>query len=277
MRRNLRTTLLILSLTAVLGLGACATTGPRLATASALDQILASPSRPEAERARDVYRHPKQTLMFFGIRPGMTVAEISPGAGWYTRVLAPLVRGKGRLIAAVDPLVPGSAYSQRGRSNYSALLASAPELFDQVEVVDFVPGGAAFAPANSVDLIVTFRNIHNWMAQEQATAAFADMFKALKPGGVLGVVEHRGNPLLPQDPKARSGYVNQAYAVKLIEAAGFRLVGVSEDNANPKDTKDYPRGVWTLPPSYAEGDKDRARYAAIGESDRFTLKFIKPR
>jgi predicted methyltransferase len=278
MRHRLRPALLIVSLLAALATSGCAATGQRMVTATALDQIIASPARPEAERARDVYRHPKQTLLFFGIRPGMTVVEISPGGGWYTRILAPLLRGKGRLVAGIDPLVPDSAYSVRERAGFRALLDSAPELFDQVEVADFAPGSSTpvIAPGTA-DLVVTFRNIHNWMADDKAAAAFADLYKALKPGGVLGVVEHRGNPQTPQDPKAQSGYVNQAYAVKLIEGAGFRLVGVSEINANARDTKDYPQGVWTLPPSYAERDKDRAKYAAIGESDRFTLKFVKPR
>jgi predicted methyltransferase len=125
-------------------------------------------------------------------------------------------------------------------------------------------------------MVVTFRNLHNWMARGTAPQVFATIFKALKPGGVLGVTDHRGNPAVPQDPKAKSGYVNEEYAIQLIEAQGFKLVGSSEANANPKDTKDYEQGVWTLPPTYRLGDKDREKYAAIGESDRFTLKFVKP-
>jgi len=265
----------VLPLLGLLCLAGCAAPMTRVETSTALDGALASPSRPDAERARDVYRHPKQTLLFFGLRPGMTVAEISPGTGWYTRILAPLLRDHGRLIAAQDP--PGSPGVDRERAGLRKVLDGDPARFDRVEVVDFTPAGAAFAAPGSVDLIVTFRNVHNWMAAGQAEAAFAAFYRALRPGGVLGVVDHRGNALVAQDPQARSGYVNQAYAVKLVESAGFRLVGVSEVNANPKDSKDYPRGVWTLPPTYAEGDKDRARYQAIGESDRFTLKFVKPR
>jgi predicted methyltransferase len=132
-------------------------------------------------------------------------------------------------------------------------------------------------PPNSLDMVVTFRNIHNWMASGAAPQAFATMFRALKPGGVLGVVEHRGNPSAPQDPQAKSGYVNEDYAIRLIEAQGFKLVAKSEVNANPKDTKDYEQGVWTLPPSYRLGARDHDKYAAIGESDRFTLRFVKPR
>jgi predicted methyltransferase len=132
------------------------------------------------------------------------------------------------------------------------------------------------APPDSLDMIVTFRNIHNWMARDQAGRAFATMYRALKPGGVLGVVEHRGNPALPQDPHAKSGYVNEDYAIHLIEAQGFRLVAKSAINDNPGDTKDYEQGVWTLPPTYRLGSKDHDKYAAIGESDRFTLRFVKP-
>jgi predicted methyltransferase len=146
-----------------------------------------------------------------------------------------------------------------------------------VEVVTFPSEGGDVVPPGSLDMVVTFRNIHNWMARDSAGQAFATLYKALKPGGVLGVVEHRGNPAVPQDPKAKSGYVNEDYAIRLIEGQGFRLVGESQVNANAKDTKDYEQGVWTLPPTWRLGDKDRDRFAAIGESDRFTLKFIKPK
>lgn len=277
MHQRLRTSLLGLALTAALLAAGCAATGERLTTAEALDRILDRPARPEADRARDEYRHPKQTLMFFGVRPGMTVVEISPEGGWYTRILAPLLHDHGRYLAAFRPLQTGNEGSERAHREFQALLASDPAGLGKTEIVPFVPGQAQIAPPGSVDMVVTFRNVHNWMARDVAPAAFADMYRALKPGGVLGVVEHRGNPAVPQDPKAASGYVNQSYAIRLIEGVGFRLVGVSEVNANPRDSKDYPRGVWTLPPTYAEGEKDRARYQAIGESDRFTLKFVKPR
>jgi predicted methyltransferase len=257
-------------------LGACAT-GPstRTATSTELDTILAGSHRSAANRARDVYRHPRQTLLFFGLRPEMTVVEITPNPGWYTEVLAPLLHDSGRYVAAL-PQAGADEYSERELAQFSAKLASAPPLYGKVEIAPFQPG-QMIVPDGTADMVVTFRNIHNWMARSSAERAFASMYRALKPGGVLGVVEHRGNPQVSQDTQARSGYVNQAYAIKLIEGAGFRLVATSEINANPKDTKDYPRGVWTLPPSFAEGDKDRERYAAIGESDRFTLKFVKPR
>jgi predicted methyltransferase len=276
--RRLPRQLLPCLLATALALCGCADAPTRVQTASALEAAIAHPSRPDKDRARDAWRHPRQTLLFFGLRPDLSVAEIAPGgSGWYTRILAPLLRQNGRLIAAVDPLVPGNAYSERESRAFQDLLSSDPARFDRVGVVEFSPGGAPLAPPASLDLVLTFRNIHNWMARGTAEKAFADFYAVLKPGGVLGVVEHRGNPRTPQDPKAASGYVNQNDAVRMIEAAGFRLVGVSEVNANPADTKDYPRGVWTLPPTFAEGDKDRAKYAAIGESDRFTLKFVKPR
>ena len=265
-------------LASVLLLAGCAGQPTRIQTAAALDVAIANPARPAADRARDAWRHPRQTLLFFGLRPDMVVAEIAPGGnGWYTQILGPLLRDQGRLIAAVDPVVPGNAYSEREAKAFRTLLASDPARFDRVEVVDFTPGGPTFAAPGSLDLVLTFRNVHNWMARGTADAAFADFYRVLKPGGVLGVVEHRGNPAVPQDPKAASGYVNQNDAVTLIERAGFRLVGVSEVNANPADTKDHVQGVWALPPTFANGDKDRAKYAAIGESDRFTLKFVKPR
>jgi predicted methyltransferase len=271
---NQRPTLALLA--GVLLMAGCAMTSTRQATAQALENILADPHRPEADRARDRYRHPKDTLLFFGIRPEMKVLEVWPEPGWYTDIIAPLMRDRGKYYAAVIEPDPGSQYITARLEGYRKKLASDPTLYGNATIVTFPPHGGDVVPPGSVDMVVTFRNIHNWMAQGTASDAFATMFKALKPGGVLGVVEHRGNPALPQDPKAKSGYVNQEYAIKLIEAQGFRLVGTSEVNANPKDTKDYEQGVWTLPPTYRLGDKDREKYAAIGESDRFTLKFEKP-
>jgi predicted methyltransferase len=263
-------------LAGVLLMAGCAMTSTRQATAQALDNILADPQRPQADRARDRYRHPKDTLLFFGIRPEMKVLEVWPEPGWYTEIIAPLVRDRGKYYAAVIEPDPSSQYITARLEGYRKKLASDPTLFGNATLVTFPSHGGDVVPPGTVDMVVTFRNIHNWMAEGTASEAFATMFKALKPGGVLGVVEHRGNPALPQDPKAKSGYVTEEYAIKLIEAQGFRLVGTSEVNANPKDTKDYEQGVWTLPPTYRLGDKDREKYAAIGESDRFTLKFEKP-
>ena len=261
----------------VLLFAACAARSTRQSTAEALTTILAGDQRSSANRARDVYRHPKETLLFFGIRPEMSVLEVWPEPGWYTEVIAPLLREKGKYYAGVIAPDPSSKYITQRLADYSAKLASRPDLYDRVMVVTFPNDGTDAVAPGSVDMVVTFRNLHNWMARDTATQALATMYRALKPGGVLGVAEHRGNSAVPQDPKAKSGYVNEDYAVKMIEAQGFRLVAKSEVNANPKDTKDYEQGVWTLPPTYRLGEKDREKYAAIGESDRFTLRFVKPR
>ena len=255
---------------------ACASSSSRLSTADALTTILAGDQRPSEERARDVYRHPKDTLLFFGIRPETRVLEVWPEPGWYTAVIAPLVRDKGKYFAGVIAADPSSKYITHRLEEYQARLAARPDLYDRVALVTFAADGGDAVPPGSLDMVVTFRNIHNWMARDQAAQAFRSMYRALKPGGVLGVVEHRGNPAVPQDPKAKSGYVNEDYAIKLIEDQGFRLVAKSGVNDNPRDTKDYEQGVWTLPPTYRLGAKDREKYAAIGESDRFTLRFVKP-
>jgi predicted methyltransferase len=268
---------IMLSLFGLLLNAACTGLPTRTAVAQSIDTALAGSHRSDAERARDRYRHPRETLLFFGLRPSQTVVEIAPGGGWYTKILAPVLRDQGRYIAALPPVVAANANSVRGRQNFLDLLASAPNLFDRVTVTDFDIGKGTLAPDGSVDLILTFRNVHSWMARERVAEAFRDMYRALKPGGTLGVVEHRGNETLAQDPLARSGYVNQSYAIRLIEGAGFRLIATSEINSNAKDTKDYPAGVWTLPPVLTAGEADREKYLAIGESDRFTLKFIKPR
>lgn len=272
-----RTSPLLALLPLALLMGGCASSGTRLETSAALDQSLAAAERPQADRDRDIWRHPRQTLLFFGLRPNMTVVELDPGTGWYTQVLAPVLRDRGRYIAALPPVSAQQRGALRERERFDAVIASRPQALDRIQRTPFNPGVEPLAPDNSVDLVVSFRSLHNWMGDDKAGAAFADIFRALKPGGVLGIVEHRGSPQQQQDPKARSGYVNESTAMRLIESAGFRLVAAAEINANPRDTKDHPRGVWNLPPTLIDGDKDRARYLAIGESDRFTLKFIKPR
>jgi len=260
----------------VLLLVACAATSTRETTAQDLTNILAGSQRSEENRARDVYRHPKETLLFFGVRPEMKVLEVWPEPGWYTEVLAPLVREKGKYYAAVIAADPSSPYISKRLASYQAKLASLG-LYDRVQVVALPTDGSDVVAPNSLDMVVTFRNVHNWMSAGDAEQVFRSLYRALKPGGILGVVEHRGNSAVPQDPKAKSGYVNEDYLVKLIESAGFRLAAKSEINANPRDTKDYEQGVWTLPPSYRLGAKDHDKYAAIGESDRATLRFEKPR
>jgi predicted methyltransferase len=263
-------------LAAAVLIAGCAVTSTREATAQALDNILADPHRPEADRARDRYRHPKDTLLFFGVRPEMTVLEVWPEPGWYTDIIAPLVRDRGKYYAAVMEPDPASQFVTGRLTSFRSKLAADSTLYGNATIVTFPAHGGDVVPPGSIDLVVTFRNIHNWMSEGTASDAFATIFKALKPGGMLGVVDHRGSPGVPQDPKAKSGYVNEEYAIKLIEAQGFRLLGTSEINANPKDTKDYEQGVWTLPPTFRLGDKDRDKYTEIGESDRFTLKFEKP-
>jgi predicted methyltransferase len=257
---------------------ACASAGGTQETsAAALDRVLADAHRPAADRERDIYRHPKETLLFFGLRPQMQVVEIWPEPGWYSEIIAPLVKEQGKYYAALSVSHPDNAYVTARLKAYQDKYAAHPELYGKIELTTFGPGAGEIAPPGSVDMVVTFRNIHNWMAGGWAPQAFGYMYKALKPGGILGVVEHRGNAELPQDPKAKSGYVREDEAIRLIESQGFVLVAKSEINANPRDTKDYAQGVWTLPPVYRLGDKDREIYAAIGESDRFTLKFVKPK
>jgi predicted methyltransferase len=257
-------------------LAACAAQSSRESTAEQLTGILAGSQRSEADRARDVYRHPKETLLFFGIRPEMRVLEVWPEPGWYTEIIAPLLRDKGKYYAALITPDPTSVHNTQRLDSYRQFLAARPELYDRVSSVSLPTDGSAVVPAGSLDMVVTFRNLHNWMAENAAPQVIATLYKSLKAGGLLGIVEHRGNPAVPQDPKAKSGYVNEEYAIHLIEAQGFRLIGKSEVNANAKDTKDYPQGVWTLPPTYRLGEKDHDRYAAIGESDRFTMLFQKP-
>jgi predicted methyltransferase len=264
------------AIAAVLLLGACAAGSTRQTTAEALTTILAGDQRSAANRARDAYRHPKETLLFFGIRPEMRVMEVWPEPGWYTEVIAPLLREKGRYYAAVIPADPANTHITQRLEDFRQKLAALPSLYDRVTVVTFPTDGGDAVPPGTLDMVVTFRNIHNWMARGDEAQAFATMYRSLKPGGVLGVTEHRGNPAVPQDPHAKSGYVNEDYAIKLIESQGFRLVAKSQVNDNPKDTKDYEQGVWTLPPTFRLGAKDHDKYAAIGESDRFTLRFVKP-
>ncbi len=241
-----------------------------------LETALAGEHRSAEHRARDAFRHPGETLSFFGLQPQMTVVEVWPGNGWYTEILAPYLRERGKLYAAhFDPA--SSDYAQAGVASYTSRLASRPDLYDRVVLTALraPPATSELAPPGSADLVVTFRNLHNWMMFGWERSALEAMHRALKPGGVLGVVEHRGDPSTPQDPKAASGYVNESFAIELIESVGFKLLERSEINANPADRKDYPKGVWTLPPTFAEGEARRADYERIGESDRFTLKFQK--
>lgn len=226
---------------------------------------VADTARPEAERARDQYRHPVETLTFLGLKPHMKVVEMFPGGGWYTNIIAPTVAASGQYIAAA----PASA--QKATDELKARMAADPARFGKPRFVEVTPDGK-WAEGLNADMVLTFRNVHNW--GKDAGNMFRAFYAALKPGGVLGVVDHRL-------PEARAtptgGYLKESDVIALATAAGFRLEARSEVNANPKDTADYPKGVWTLPPTYALGDTDRAKYQAIGESDRMTLRFAKPK
>ena len=241
-----------------------------------LQNILSADHRTPAYKARDPYRHPLESLNFFGINDNMTVVEIFPGGGWYTEILAPYLKDNGRFYAAHNNPDSTSDYARRSAAKFKAKMAG-NAVYSKVNITVLEPPQHTdIAPPGTADAVLSFRNIHNWMKAGYADDVFAAMYKALKPGGILGIVEHRGQANTTQDPQARSGYVNQAYAIKLAEQAGFRFVASSEINANPKDSKNHPKGVWTLPPSLALKDQDREKYLAIGESDRFTLKFVKP-
>jgi len=233
--------------------------------------------RSEENSARDMYRHPWDTLEFFGMQPDMNVVEIWPGGGWYTEILAPSLRGTGKLVAASFGEDSSPAYRPRLHKALLEKFAERPDVYDQVQVIAFdPPGKSSLGPDGSADMVLTFRNVHNWINGGMEKEVFAAIFMALKPGGVLGLVEHRAAE--GADPKESSGmgYVPQSHVVELAATAGFVLEASSEINSNPLDTKDYEQGVWTLPPTLALEDKDRDRYLAIGESDRMTLRFRKP-
>jgi predicted methyltransferase len=237
--------------------------------------LLKAPHRSERNVVRDPHRHPAETLAFFGVRDSSTVVEILPGSGgYYMEILAPYLAAKGRYIAANRDELAVSPYKEDHQKLLDRLKAE-PALYGKVLVTKFNADRHEIAAPGSADFVLTFRNLHNWIERGEAEGALRAFHKALKPGGVLGVVDHRGRADQSQEAQMKSGYVREDYAVALIEKAGFALAGRSEVNANPKDTKDHPEGVWTLPPTYRLKDQDRAKYAAIGESDRFTLKFIR--
>ena len=241
----------------------------------ALDAAIAGPHRSDANKARDQYRRPKETLTFCGLRPNMTVVEISPSAGWYTEVLAPVLKDGGTYYAAhSNPAA--SERAAKAVADFKTKLGSNP-VYSNVKVTSFGKDHYdQLAPAGSADMVLTFRNVHNWHMNGFAPQAFKAFYDALKPGGTLCIEEHRLPENRPDEAMKSSGYMKTSAVRKLAEGAGFRFAGASEVNANKKDTADYPKGVWTLPPNFAEGDTDRAKYAAIGESDRMTLKFVKP-
>ena len=257
---------------------AVAPTNPYVAARS-WESVLQGPWRDPKNVARDAYRHPQETLSFFGVQPNHTVIEITPGGGWYAEILAPYLQPRGQYIAAVvDPAAveEGRArdYQQRGKSGLEAKFAAAPAQYGKARIVGFDPKAPVFGAPGSANVVLTFRNVHTWRGGGTAEGMFQGFFDVLEPGGVLGVVEHRAKADVPADDK--SGYVGEAQVIAMAEAAGFRLDAKSEVNANPKDTKDHPDGVWMLPPVSSHQPADAARYNAIGESDRMTLRFVKP-
>lgn len=244
---------------------------------STLEEIIVGDHRSEANVARNESRNPVETLEFFGLQPDLTVIEIHPAGGWYTEVIAPYVRDEGRFYAAHFSPNSTSANQQRNLGAFEDKMASNPELYGHVTVRHLLPPNeVAIAPAESADLAMTFRNVHNWIMAGLEHEFFAAFYAALKPGGVLGVVEHRALPDAGMEVMETSGYVTEAYVKEVAAAAGFEFAESSEINANPQDPTVHPEGVWTLPPSYRLGDTDREKYTAIGESDRMTLKFVKP-
>lgn len=279
---KLHTALAALASTALLSLGACQTVpiAPVFTPAhsAALAAAVAAPTRTAANVARDRYRHPVETLTFFGVQPDDTVVEIWPGGGWYTEILAPYLASGGGTLYAVAP--------DWGMGGITKLKAANPALYGSIRTADFpaFDAQATRVPDGTADVILTFRNVHNWRMgyrrddkQDYSAEAFRQIYAMLKPGGVLGIVDHRLPESASAERERNSGYIKTSTVLALAQAAGFQLAATSEINANPLDTTEWEDGVWTLPPSLALKDKDRARYLAIGESDRMTLKFVKPR
>lgn len=248
------------------------------ATGAALDAALAGAWRAPANLARDGYRHPRETLGFFGVNAHHTVVEITPGGGWYAEILAPFLREHGHYVAAVwDDAIPDQpAYRYDLNRQLRAKFAGNPAVYGRPEVRAFDPAAPQFGPAGSADVVLTFRNAHNWVAAGNAEAYFQAFFDVLKPGGTLGVVDHRARPGTDPETMKKSGYLTEALVIALAQQTGFVLEARSEINANPQDTADHPHGVWTLPPTNRHDAADDARYRAIGESDRMTLRFRKP-
>ena len=271
-------------------LGACASDGmpSRRAAAAQVDQswaeadgallgtAIAGSWRDPANRARDGFRHPRETLEFFRVGSRSRVVEISPGTGWYSEILAPYLRDDGRYVAAT-----GAAPADSGGGKHNAALqakfAASPARYDRVQWLEYDGKAPVLGAPGAADVVLTFRNVHNWVAAGTTDAYFQAFFAALKPGGVLGVVDHRAKPGTDLDTMKKSGYLTEALVIDHATRAGFVLDARSEVNANPKDSADHPNGVWTLPPTNRHDAGDAAKYAAIGESDRMTLRFRKPR
>ncbi|WP_081916371.1 class I SAM-dependent methyltransferase [Luteibacter sp. 9135] len=248
---------------------AASSTGIDATSAAQLDKAVAGSWRSPENKARDMYRHPQQTLSFFGVRPDMTVIEIWPSGGWFTEILAPYLHDNGHYIGAVEAGSKSTAALQKKFS-------FAPAQYGNAKIMEFNHKAPVLGAPGSADRVLTFRNVHNWAADGSAEAMFKAMFAVLKPGGVLGVEDHRADAGKKLDDVVNSGYLPTDYVIKLATDAGFKLDAQSEINANPKDDHNHPKGVWTLPPSFDMGDTDKAKWQAIGESDRMTLRFVKP-
>ncbi|HEX7663374.1 MAG TPA: methyltransferase domain-containing protein [Polyangiaceae bacterium] len=237
---------------------------------------IAGAQRTDKEKARDQYRHPLETLEFFGLKDDMTVVELWPGGGWYTEILAPVLHDKGKLVVTTFDISKGGEAAENEKA-YDAKLAGAPAIYGNVQKQQIAPPeNLVLGPDGSADMVLTFRNYHGWIGGKYADKVIAAAFKVLKPGGVLGIEEHRANAGDTKNKPSDTGYVEEAFIIEAVQMQGFKLDSKSEINANPKDTKDYAKGVWALPPSYRNGETDKAKYEAIGESDRMTLKFVKP-
>ena len=247
------------------------------ATAKTLTQWAEGEHRSESNRDRNKSRNPVDTLEFFGLAADMTVIEILPSRGWYTEIMAPYLRDHGKYYAAHFSPNASASYMPPNLRNFEEKITADPDLYGKITVRHLnPPNEVTIAPPESADMALTFRNVHNWIMAGQEHEYFATFYKALKPGGVLGVVEHRAKPDAGMDVMRTSGYVTEAYVKEVAAAAGFVFAGNSELNANSKDPTVHPEGVWTLPPNYRMGNVDRDKYMAIGESDRMTLKFVKP-
>ncbi len=244
---------------------------------AALTAILKSPVRVPGHADRDKYRHPAETLTFFGIKQNMSVVEMGAGEGWYTEILGAFLNKSGKLfVVAPDPAGPADSMRTLYGQRTQAILNKSPELFSNAKLVPIAPPDSLSLGADgSADMVLAIREMHNWHRRKMVDAYLKAIYAVLKPNGVLGVVAHRAAAGANPDETAQKGYLPEQWLIDTIQAAGFKLAGKSEINANAKDTKDYPQGVWTLPPNFAEGDKDKDKYTAIGESDRMTLRFVK--
>jgi predicted methyltransferase len=245
---------------------------------SALQDATNASSRTPEFVLRDTYRHPQETLSFFGVSANKTVVEIWPGSGgWYTEILAPYLKANGSLYAAQFPPDSDISFYTRSLAQFNAKLSEDPATYDAVKVTYlYPPQHTVIAPAESADIVLTFRNVHNWAKAGKSALFFDAFFAALKPGGTLGIVEHRATPGTTLEKQIQSGYMTEEYVIDQAERAGFMLDARSEINANPSDDHDHPAGVWSLPPSLRLGEQDREHYLSIGESDRMTLRFKKP-